>query len=141
MSDNTSTLCISANIQSFLSNFPQTGVHTAHCTLSLVFTMPVRPTAPTLRLRCMQTISSKYELICYGCVERVQMNKLLDADGDESGYRDIPGPFTNFPSSLLEDLLEVVNDQRGLPKETLHQLILPQLQVILPSSTSTSTTT
>ena len=69
------------------------------------------------------------------------MNKLLDADGDESGYRDIPGPFTNFPSSLLEDLLEVVNDQRGLPKETLHQLILPQLQVILPSSTSTSTTT
>lgn len=56
------------------------------------------------------------------------MNKLLEADEDDSGYKDIPGPFTDLPSSLLEDLTQVIYQQRGLPNETLHQLILPQLE-------------
>ena len=77
----------------------------------------------------METIAKKYELICYGCTQRSQMNQLLNAD--DSGYKDIPGPFTDLPSSLLEDLTEVIYDKRGLPKETLHQLILPQLEVNL----------
>ena len=58
------------------------------------------------------------------------MNKLLEADEDDSGYKDIPGPFTDLPSSLLEDLTQVIYQQRGLPNETLHQLILPQLEVV-----------
>jgi len=56
------------------------------------------------------------------------MNKLLDADDEDFGFKDIPGPFTDLPSSLLEDLMRVIYELRGLPKETLHQLILPQLQ-------------
>ena len=59
------------------------------------------------------------------------MNKLLDADEDDSGYKDFPGPFTDFPSSLLEDLTDVIYQQRGLPNQTLHQLILPQLEVLI----------
>merc|ERR1712106_1146777 len=82
----------------------------------------------SLKLRCMQTISSKYELICYGCSERSQMNKLLDADDEDFGFMDIPGPFIDLPSSLLEELMRVIYDLRGLPKETLHQIILHQLQ-------------
>ena len=58
------------------------------------------------------------------------MNTLLDADGEDCSYLDIPGPFTQLPSSLLEDLLEIIYELRGLPKETLHQLLLPQLQAI-----------
>jgi len=56
------------------------------------------------------------------------MNKLLEADGEERCYRDIPGPFVQLPTSLLEDLMDVIYEERGLPKETLHQLILPQLE-------------
>ena len=79
----------------------------------------------------MLTIAIKYERICYGCSQRSQMNRLLEADGEERCYRDIPGPFVQLPTSLLEDLMEVIYEERGLPKETLHQLILPQLEVSL----------
>jgi len=90
--------------------------------------MPKKPSVQTLKRQCMDTISSKYELICYGCTQRNQMNKLLEADDEESNYKDIPGPFIDLPTSILEDLVKVIYEHRGLPKETLHQLILPQLE-------------
>eukprot|EP00092_Neocalanus_flemingeri_P048628 GFUD01055542.1.p1 GENE.GFUD01055542.1~~GFUD01055542.1.p1 ORF type:complete len:481 (+),score=77.20 GFUD01055542.1:123-1565(+) len=90
--------------------------------------MPVKPSPPSLKRLCMETISSQYQLICYGCTSRTQMNQLLNADEDEGGYLDIPGPFTDLPSSLLEELVQVIYDHKGLPNETLHQLILPQLE-------------
>ena len=78
----------------------------------------------------MEIIARNYEQICYGCRSRMEMNYLLDVDNDEeSGYRDFPGPFTDFPSSVLEDLVYVMSDLRGLPKQMLHQIILPQLEV------------
>ena len=57
------------------------------------------------------------------------MTQLLDADFGDKSYRDIVGPFKEFPNSLLEDLLLVIYQEKGLPKELLHQLILPQLEV------------
>ena len=78
----------------------------------------------------MKATALNYEKICYGCNTRLEMNYLLDVDNDEErGYRDYPGPFLDFPSSLLEDLVWVMNDVRSLPKQMLHQIILPQLEV------------
>jgi len=57
------------------------------------------------------------------------MNYLLDVENEhEDGYLDYPGPFIDFPSSLLEDLIDVLNDKRRLPKQMLHQIIQPQLK-------------
>ena len=85
----------------------------------------------SLRLACMATISTHYEMICYGCRHKSQMNHLLDLEEEEAGpsYLNYPGPFLEFPSSLLEDLLYVLYDKRSLPKQMLHQVILPQLEV------------
>ena len=65
------------------------------------------------------------------------MNSLLDVEDDEdqesvpgqAGYKAFPGPFTQLPSSMLEDIIHGINDSRGLPKQILHQTILPQLEV------------
>lgn len=64
------------------------------------------------------------------------MNFLLDVEEEDqeqesvSGYKAFPGPFTQLPSSILEDIIHGINDSRGLPKQMLHQTILPQLEVI-----------
>ena len=80
----------------------------------------------------MQAIAVNYEKICYGCSSRSEMNYLLDVDNDEeNGYKDFPGPFLDFPSSLLEDLLVIMDDKRKLPKQMLHQIIQPQLEVMV----------
>ena len=86
-------------------------------------------TVCSLRGACLVTISTQYERICYGCHHRSQMNHLLDLEDEKTNYLSYPGPFTELPSSLLEDLLFVLYDRRCLPKEMLHQLILPQLEV------------
>ncbi len=61
------------------------------------------------------------------------MNFLLDVEEEDqesvSGYKAFPGPFTQLPSSILEDIIHGINDSRGLPKQMLHQTILPQLEV------------
>ena len=57
------------------------------------------------------------------------MNRLLDLEDEQRNYLSYPGPFTQLPSGLLEDLLFLLYDRRCLPKEMLHQLILPQLEV------------
>ena len=57
------------------------------------------------------------------------MNHLLELEDEKTNYLSYPGPFTDLPSSLLEDLLVELYDRRSLPKEMLHQLILPQLEV------------
>lgn len=54
------------------------------------------------------------------------MNRLLMSDGED--YKKVAGPFFDLPSSLLEDIIKVVYEERGLPKESLHQLLLPQLR-------------
>ena len=78
----------------------------------------------------MRAIATNYEKICYGCNSRSEMNYLLDVeDSEDSGYKAFPGPFTLMPSSILEDLIFVINDTRGLPKQILHQTLLPQLEV------------
>ena len=64
------------------------------------------------------------------------MNFLLDMEDEEdpesvTGYRAFPGPFTKLPSSLLEDIINGIDDSRGLPKQMLHQTLLPQLEVKL----------
>ena len=64
------------------------------------------------------------------------MNFLLDMEDEEdpesvTGYKAFPGPFTKLPSSLLEDIINGINDIRGLPKQMLHQTLLPQLEVKL----------
>ena len=85
----------------------------------------------SLRYFSMKTIGMNYEKICYGCNSKLEMNYLLDVDNDEeSGYRDYPGPFLDFPSSVLEDLVWAMNEVRSLPKQMLHQIILPQLEVV-----------
>ena len=80
----------------------------------------------------MSTISDHYEMICYGCRDRSEMNHLLNVEDEKAtSYLSYPGPFLILPSSLLEDLLFVLYDRRCLPKQMLHQLILPQLEVSL----------
>lgn len=86
-------------------------------------------TVCSLREACLVAISTHYERICYGCHHRSQMTHLLDLEDEKRNYLSYPGPFTPLPSSLLEDLLLLLYDRRCLPKEMLHQLILPQLEV------------
>ena len=93
--------------------------------------MAIITVAQPLRQLCMQTIAVQYENICYGCSSREEMNYLLDVENEEEdGYQDYPGPFVQYPSSLLEDLVSVMNDLRRLPKQMLHQIIQPQLEVV-----------
>ena len=96
---------------------------------------PIYIAAP-LRTLCIQSIAAHYERICYGCNTRSEMNFLLDMEDEEdqesvTGYKAFPGPFTKLPSSILEDIIYGINDSRGLPKQVLHQTILPQLEVKL----------
>ena len=92
--------------------------------------MPARCSVRPLRLSCMRTIAAHYDLLCYGCRTRHQMAALLEAEADQGpGYQDFPGPFTSLPASLLEDLVTVISDTRGLLKQMLHQLLQPQLEV------------
>ena len=66
------------------------------------------------------------------------MNHLLDVEEEEqeSSYLNYPGPFLELPSSLLEDLIALLYDRRSLPKQMLHQLLLPQLEVRTLTSAS-----
>ena len=61
------------------------------------------------------------------------MSFLLDVEEEDeesvSGYKAFPGPFTHLPSSILEDIINGLSECRGLPKQMLHQTILPQLEV------------
>ena len=83
----------------------------------------------------MEVVADHYESICYGCSTRDEMNYLLDVENEhEDGYLDYPGPFLDFPSSILEDLIDVLNDKRRLPKQMLHQIIQPQLKVSCPNT-------
>jgi len=88
--------------------------------------MPSLPSATSLRSRAMAVVAKNYELLCYGCKARHQMNRLLNSDGED--YKKVPGPFFDLPSSLLEDIIQAVYEERSLPKESLHQLLLPQLK-------------
>ena len=90
--------------------------------------MPARLQVASLRLLCLHTISSQFELVGYGCRARADMVRLLECEEESGGYSSVAGPFTCLPSSLLEDLLQVCSETRGLVKQVLHQLVLPQLQ-------------
>ena len=87
----------------------------------------------------MTTIATHYEIICYGCQHRSQINHFLDVEEEqENSYSNYPGPFLELPSSLLEELVFVLYDRRSLPKQMLHQVILPQLEVRAQASFSVS---
>ena len=98
--------------------------------------MPSLPTASSLREKAMVVVAKNYELLCYGCKARHQMNRLdgrvvfcktfrvsknveiefvkicksyfrlLMSDGED--YKKVAGPFFDLPSSLLEDIIKVI---------------------------------
>ncbi|XP_075219127.1 uncharacterized protein LOC142323417 isoform X2 [Lycorma delicatula] len=45
-------------------------------------------------------------------------------------YRNIKGPFTDWPGSILYEIFEAISERYTLSKKHLHMLIQPQLQMI-----------
>ena len=48
------------------------------------------------------TILHRYELVCYGCKSRKEMTLLLEEEQEDLSYKVVPGPFQEFPSSILQ---------------------------------------
>lgn len=88
--------------------------------------MPERRPVKTLRAFSISSICRDFELISYGCCRGLSFSSNLLETGD---YLLVEGPFSELPSTILEDLMEEIVMQRGGPgNHALHLLIHPQLE-------------
>ncbi|XP_075219128.1 uncharacterized protein LOC142323417 isoform X3 [Lycorma delicatula] len=88
--------------------------------------MPRKRQPNTLVRSCLDTITLSFDLLCYGIQDLEEMKNLLANDT----YRNIKGPFTDWPGSILYEIFEAISERYTLSKKHLHMLIQPQLQMI-----------
>ncbi|XP_069694166.1 uncharacterized protein [Periplaneta americana] len=86
--------------------------------------MPLRHQPPTLRKASMTVIASHFEKLCYDCPSQNKMIAMIDSEE----YLQFEGPFVHMPSTVLEEMLEVVSERRALHRKHLHVLLQEQIQ-------------
>lgn len=85
--------------------------------------MPRRPLTASLRLLAIRAVGKHLELICFGCRNISQVNAVIESEA----YLKVPGPFTTWPASLLEEMLKELCSRRCSAYH-LHLLIQPQVR-------------
>ena len=102
--------------------------------------MPQKNSALSLKEICLQTISDKLELICYG-VERTDPSlKTFLRRGYYENIEFPDSPLSWLPTSLLSELLCVTGRVRPCPHHVLYLLIQPNLTTFrLPQNTNKRT--
>ncbi len=87
--------------------------------------MPCRPSPRSLKRCSLEAVASNFELLCYGAPRgSKQLHSLIESDR----ITQFSSPFSEWPSSLLCELSDVVYAQRSGQKHFLYQIIQPQLQ-------------
>ena len=66
--------------------------------------MPSRRNPTSLKGRALQTVCLNFESLCYGTNYAKGSKALADFIHTE-GFKDIKGPFADWPSSMLQDLI------------------------------------
>lgn len=69
--------------------------------------MPLRRNPRTLKLHAYQSVMDNFEMLCYGR-KYAKGTKELAAYIDNEGYKEIGGPFSLWPTGMLQDLLEAL---------------------------------
>jgi hypothetical protein len=69
--------------------------------------MPVRRHPRTLKLLAFQSVIDHFEMICYGR-KFAKGTKALATYIDKEGYKAVSGPFSLWPTGMLQDLLEAL---------------------------------
>ncbi|ODM98086.1 F-box/LRR-repeat protein 20 [Orchesella cincta] len=85
--------------------------------------MPRRHSPRTLRRYSMLALAQHWDLICYAAHNVKEMNTLIESED----YLKYEGPFSDMPSGILEDLMEVIRSTRSLNRKFLHLLVKEQL--------------
>ncbi|CAL8084494.1 unnamed protein product [Orchesella dallaii] len=85
--------------------------------------MPRRHSPHTLRRYSMLALARHWDLICYAAHNTKEMNSLIESED----YLKYEGPFSNMPSGILVDLMEVIRSTRSLNRKFLHLLVQEQL--------------
>ena len=69
--------------------------------------MPQKKIPWSLKTRALQTVSMNFEMLCYGS-KYAKGTKALAHYIHTEGYKDIEGPFADWPSSMLQDVIEAL---------------------------------
>merc|ERR1712241_1435006 len=85
--------------------------------------MPIKPSALSLKECSLNQVALKIELICYG---QIKGSKELAKFINDEDYLKVAGPFSDWPTNLLEELAERVYAKRSGQKHLLHLIIQPQ---------------
>ncbi|XP_046442838.1 uncharacterized protein LOC124193184 [Daphnia pulex] len=78
----------------------------------------------SMRKCALQSLAQQFEVVCYGTTPTHRLRDLIE-DGT---YLDFQGPFTQWPSDLLEELFQAVAQLRPVGRAYLHHLIQPHLE-------------
>ena len=88
--------------------------------------MPLRRSPASLKSKALQSVCLNLEMICYG-KKYVKGSKALADYIHSEGYKQIPGPFADWPSAMLQDLIAGIYSHRCGHQHLLHCVIQPQL--------------
>ena len=91
--------------------------------------MPQRKSALTLKEICLQNISDKLELICYGAERTDPTLRTFIESGLYENIDASACPLSCLPSPLLSELLSVAGRTRPCPLHILHILIQPNIRM------------
>jgi len=69
--------------------------------------MPLRRHPLTLKYYALQNIINNFEILCYGR-KYAKGSKELAAYIDNEGYKEVRGPFADWPSAMLQDLMDAL---------------------------------
>jgi hypothetical protein len=78
--------------------------------------MPVRRSPTSLKTKALQAITLNFEILCYGR-NYAKGSKALANYIHTEGYKKIVGPFVDWPSSMLQDIISAIYRWRrsGMP--------------------------
>ena len=99
--------------------------------------MPQRRSALSLKEICLQQISDKLELICFGVERTDPALKTFLQKGYYEAIQFSDSPLSWLPASLLLELLCVTGQHHPCPHHVLHLLIQPCLTTFtIPQNTN-----
>ena len=82
--------------------------------LMTIVKMPVRRSPNSLKNKALQAITLNFETLCYG-TNYGKGTKALANYIHTEGYKNIGGPFVDWPSSMLQDMIAAIYRWRRRP--------------------------
>ena len=69
--------------------------------------MPQKKSPQSLKTRALKTVTMNFEMLCYGS-NYAKGTKALANYIHSEDYKDIEGPFADWPSSMLQDIISAL---------------------------------